>query len=273
MYSMDDDNPDSTGKLCIASKGLKLNRAGRGISIVEDMRKPAKIPPICIEHCANCHDDRATSRCNKCEVVYYCSEECKEFHYATHKATCKKFQSDVEYLASASSAFISFLHEVHRRSANNALNGWSTRDERRADVAKLKEYSEDAMRLYVTTLIRVRQDKACTSDTTIAESEILKDHPLLLENVITYSITDADLDYFYMQGLNTSLERVRRLTLKNRLVSPFRIKRYSKMQPIDIETVADEFLPQEEWLPTRLQALDAAGASLKNKSIRQSIDG
>ena len=44
--------------------------------------------------CHNCHqeskDGKALKRCIRCEEAYYCSKECQQEHWKTHKKSCKK---------------------------------------------------------------------------------------------------------------------------------------------------------------------------------------
>jgi hypothetical protein len=52
-----------------------------------------------------------------------------------------------------------------------------------------------------------------------------------------------------------ALAKVRQLTTENKLVTPYRVRRYGMQAFLAAKRAPDEFIPEEEWQEKRLQAL------------------
>lgn len=96
---------NKAGEIAITQDGKQIVAAADGQLIVfqnyaHDLEKQES--QNCVENntddksdkdmhkCANAGcDNQATQRCAKCKLVYYCSKNCQEEHWAIHKSLCK----------------------------------------------------------------------------------------------------------------------------------------------------------------------------------------
>jgi|SRR5579872_1818827 len=194
--------------------------------------KPAQIPQIIIEQCAQC-SNKAAQRCSGCQVVYYCSPSCQTAHWEAHKKSCQKFQSNIEYLRKAFSTFVDKALETGQQ-----------------------KYIEQAMIFHLQTLMRATQDKACAHDETISIDSIAYKDLQQFDTLVERSITNREtLTALRNQTMPTAFAKVRQLTTENKLVAPYGVRRYGMQAFLAAKRAPDEFIPEEEWQEKRLQAL------------------
>ncbi len=201
------------------------------------------LPDIKIRECMGCGED-ASQKCSTCKLTYYCSQDCQSGHWASHKTGCKK-------LATAHQGDIATMRSVF--AAHMA----------KASQTKEKKWVQEGLAWHYKTIVRVRQDAACSKDASTKAgsiSTVQVEHGMLFEQLVAQEVcTQGDLED--REAFKGAVAWARQITEQDALVSPIGIRRYGMQVFIasldgagfDQDT---EFIPEAEWKEKRLGVLD-----------------
>lgn len=76
--------------------------------------------------CQTCHVSGVTSRCSKCQVVYYCSAACQKKHWPMHKHLCQKTGTVDEQAIAIDKGFLHFTFVNPRLDRSIDIHGCDT---------------------------------------------------------------------------------------------------------------------------------------------------
>lgn len=210
-----------------------------GMRIKASIRE--KVPHINPGICTRC-GKKAINRCQKCRLTYYCNQECQKADWlAGHKQACSEIEKaqmgDIAHMRNAFSAYLK--------------NGAKTGD---------KSLVKKAIAWHQRTLIRMRQDTACSNDasTDFGVDQVREDH---IEEIKRISADNfrmkREVAIYSMEAIDGAIKWVEKRTLKNRLVPPYGIRCYGINSVLsDQMNAAEEFIPEREWQKKRMEVLN-----------------
>lgn len=204
-------------------------------SITEQV--PQINPGICV-HCRH----KAINRCKKCHLTYYCNQECQKADWrAGHRNVCSEIEKaelgDIAHMRNAFSAYLK--------------NGAKTGD---------KSLLKKAIAWHQRTLIRMRQDAACSDDasTDAGVDRVKADHIEQIKQALgNNDRMKREIASYSREVMDEAIRWVEKKTVRNRLVPPYGIRRYGiKALFSDQMDPAEEFIPEDQWQQKRMEVLN-----------------
>jgi hypothetical protein len=203
---------------------------------------PDQVPQLKPGECARC-GKKAQDRCTACHLAYYCSSGCQKSDWsAGHKAACQEMQKaehgDIAHMRNAFSAYLE--------------KGLKTSD---------KHLLQKAFTWHYRTLIRMRQDIACSNDisTSGGIDKVKFEHGMKINELMSKGIyTEQELADLGKELMNNAIKWVEKKTQENTLVAPYGIRRYGigAFESAQMDS-AKEFIPQEQWQQKRMEVLNS----------------
>lgn len=208
---------------------------------------PRELPEIKIQECMGCGKD-ASQKCSTCKLTFYCSQDCQKGHTGNHKTGCKQLarahQGDIETMRRAFGAYIA-----------------------KAMKSSDKQFVDPALAWHLRTIVRLRQDMACSKDRSTQASigHVQMEHGQLLLALAGQKVcTQEELES--REALKGAVAWVRQITEEDQLVDPFGIRRYGMKVFINPELNKDEeFVPEDEWREKRLGVLETYEQALQEQ--------
>lgn len=198
------------------------------------------VPQIRPGECEQCGKN-ASSRCSACRLAYYCSSVCQKLDWiSVHKSVCEEMkQADHGDIAHMRNVFSAYLQK-----------GLETLD---------KKYAKRALAWHLRTIIRMRQDIACSTDlsTSGGMGKVTFEHGMQIQELIKKNVCTKQ----ELQDMNTDLTKnaiawVDKRTQDGTLVPPYGIRRYGMGAFMNAQMNAEkEFLPQDQWQQKRAEVL------------------
>lgn len=209
-------------------------------NIVRYSSAPVPLPEIKIQECAQC-GQHALKTCSICKVTYYCAQACQKLNWDKHKSICseiKKAQNgDIAHMRNIFSAYMKKTCDTSNKDFMKAGLSWHFR-----------------------TIIRLRQDVACSKDESTQSSigHVKLEHDQLMNRVIAKNIcTQKELDTISDEIFQEAIAWVGAKTEAKELVPPFGIRRYGLAVYLNSEMNMDtEFIPENEWYEKRVAMIE-----------------
>ncbi len=198
---------------------------------------PVQVPEIKIQECTQCGKE-ALKKCTNCKFTYYCSPVCQKSNWSKHKSVCREVgmaqRGDLAHMRNIFSAYM-----------------------KKASQTSNKQLIREGLSWHCRTLIRLRQDMACSKDSSTQSSieRVKSDHTQMMQQLVAQNIcTQEELED--KEIFKDALAWVKAKTKEKEVVPPFGIRRYGLKAFMNAQMdVDDEFFPENEWHAKRMDVL------------------